>query len=103
MTESLPPLEPDSNQAVEAIYNFAAVQMRSGANPAAIEKSLVDRGLDAESAAIVVRNLSEARSNALQQAARKNMVHGLLWCVGGIVVTAVTYQMAAGGGGKYVV
>jgi hypothetical protein len=31
------------------------------------------------------------------------MVCGLLWCVGGIVITALSYQAAANaGGGRYV-
>jgi hypothetical protein len=32
----------------------------------------------------------------------KNMLFGALWCIGGIIVTAVTYNMASsGGGGRY--
>jgi len=34
--------------------------------------------------------------------AKRNMVVGGLWCVGGIVVTAVTYSQASSGGGRYV-
>jgi hypothetical protein len=30
------------------------------------------------------------------------MVYGALWCVGGIIITAVTYG-AASGGGRYMV
>ena len=33
---------------------------------------------------------------------KKNMIYGALWCIGGIVVTAVTYS-AASGGGTYIV
>lgn len=35
----------------------------------------------------------------------RNMLFGALWCIGGIVVTAVTYDAAASspGGGKYIV
>lgn len=36
--------------------------------------------------------------------AKKNMLFGFLWCVGGIVVTVITYANASsGGGGRYVV
>jgi hypothetical protein len=32
------------------------------------------------------------------------MMFGALWCIGGLLVTVLTYQAAAGGeGGKYVV
>lgn len=34
----------------------------------------------------------------LKEAGRKNMMHGALWCIGGIIVTALTYRAAAKGG-----
>jgi hypothetical protein len=34
----------------------------------------------------------------------KNMLYGALWCIAGIVITAVTYNMASsGGGGRYII
>jgi hypothetical protein len=39
---------------------------------------------------------------ARREDAEKDMLHGALWCVGGIVVTVATYA-AASGGGAYVV
>jgi hypothetical protein len=96
--------EEEHNKAVEAIYSFAAELMRNGTAPAEIEKKLVEQGLDAESAATVVDNLKQARAKALKEAGQKNMLFGALWCIGGIAVTAITYQAAAGGGGgSYVV
>ena len=43
--------------------------------------------------------------DAVQAAARKNMLFGALWCGGGILVTALTYSAAASGpgDGSYVV
>jgi hypothetical protein len=77
--------------------------MRNGAAPAEIEKSLTEQGLDANAAAVVVGNLMKAKDEALKRAARKNMLYGALWCIGGIVITALSYQAAVnGGGGKYV-
>jgi hypothetical protein len=87
----------------QALYSVAGQQMRNGVAPAVIEKNLTERGLDAEAAAIVVSNLMQAKANALKQAGRKNMLYGALWCIGGIVVTALSFQAAANaGGGKYV-
>jgi hypothetical protein len=89
-------------QALEAIYNFAGQQMRDGVAPAVIEKNLTEKGLDGETAATVVSNLKQARAKALKNAGRKNMLYGALWCIGGVVVTALSYQASAnGGGGKY--
>lgn len=48
---------------------------------------------------------AQAPENATCSAARKNMVTGSIWCVGGIAVTMLTYSSAAAapGGGGYVV
>ncbi len=85
------------------VYSFAGQQMRNGVAPAVIEKSLIEQGLDAEAATIVVSNLKQAKAKASKNAGHKNMLYGALWCIGGIVVTALSYQAAANtGGGKYV-
>lgn len=76
--------------------------MQAGVAPAEIEHKLIEQGLDAESAATVVNNLKEARVKAIKEAGQKNMLFGALWCIGGILVTAITYSAAAGGG-TYVV
>ena len=39
---------------------------------------------------------------AYRKAGVNNMLFGAIWCVGGIVVTAVTYQ-AASNGGHYII
>jgi len=42
----------------------------------------------------------QQKSKAL---ARKNMLSGALWCIGGIIVTVATYGAASSGGGTYFV
>jgi hypothetical protein len=88
---------------VEAIYAFAAEQMRNGASPEQIQATLVEKGLPQEAAEAVVSNLGRAMSDAKSKAGKNNMLYGALWCIGGIVVTAVTYSSASEGGGHYVV
>jgi hypothetical protein len=41
-------------------------------------------------------------SEGIKRAGRKNMLYGALWCLGGIVITALSYQAAAKAGGRYV-
>lgn len=94
--------EMTQEQMIDAVYQFAANEMAAGASDQQVIERLMEKGLDAESAQIVVTNLGEARSKAVQSAGTKNMIYGALWCIGGIVVTAVTYNSAQGGG-KYVV
>jgi hypothetical protein len=92
-----------TREGLQAVYRSAGQLMRKGIAPRLIEKSLTDQGLDAEAAAVVVSNLIQARVKAIKRVGRKNMIYGALWCVGGIVVTALSYQAAArAGGGRYV-
>ena len=89
-------------QSVSEIYQFAAGRMRAGTSPAAIEQELAAKGLDAESAAIVVRNLKQALKSQKRSRGLRNMGIGALVCVVGVAITAATYSMASGGG-HYVV
>ncbi|MFW6169074.1 MAG: hypothetical protein ACODAD_01200 [Planctomycetota bacterium] len=95
---------PSEEEIVQAIYAFAAEQMKNGASSMKTEEMLVEKGLDKEAAVAVVANLRRMRSEALRSAGRNNMMYGALWCIVGTVVTVVTYSAAAsGGGGTYVV
>lgn len=89
-------------QIVEAVYAFAVKQMKNGALPQQIQAMLVEGGLDQQSAATVVSNLARLRSEDIREVGKKNMLYGALWCIGGIVVTVVSYS-AASGGGTYIV
>jgi len=86
------------NEAIQAVYQYAAGLMKKGASPSEVKSKLIAKGLDSASASIVVKNLSAARSRV----ATKNMLYGALWCIGGIIVTAITFS-AASGGGRYVI
>lgn len=92
----------NTDNLVQAIYMMAADHMRAGNSTVSTENMLIEQGLSREAAQAVVANLSRMRSAAMRSAAHKNMLYGGLWCVGGIIVTAVTYS-AAKGGGSYVV
>jgi hypothetical protein len=99
-----PDEEPSEEQVVQAICAFAAERMERGSSAAEVEAMLVEQGLDRESAATVVAKLATIRAEAAHEAGKKNMLYGALVCIGGIVVTAVTYgSAAASGGGTYVV
>jgi uncharacterized protein YaaW (UPF0174 family) len=91
-----------NEELVKKVYAFAADQMRKCVPVPQVEQNLQAHGLDAASAHTVVQNLSSARSKALREHGRKNMIVGGLWCGGGTAVTVLTMQ-AAHGGGTYVV
>ena len=41
----------------------------------------------------------EGGEDDVQEAARRDMLHGALWCGGGLLVSGVTYALADAGGG----
>ena len=67
-----------------------------------VKRILVDDGLDEASALTVVTNLDHQITKAKKERANKDMLYGALWCVGGIVVTFISYSSASGGG-SYVI
>jgi hypothetical protein len=40
----------------------------------------------------------DIEKRAYREVGKKNMLIGATWCIGGILVTAMTYQTATGGG-----
>jgi hypothetical protein len=76
-------------QAVNDIYEYAANLMVNGnKNSHEVINALMEQGLSRDSAAIVVENLQKQISSTKKEGATKDMIYGLLWCVGGIVATA---------------
>src|SRR5574340_1260222 len=85
-------------EAVQAVYKYAAELVRSGMSAAQIETRLREKGLEPSIASTVTRNIFAIRSKAMKEAGKKNMLYGALWCIGGIVVTVGTMAFASGGG-----
>ena len=50
-----------------------------------------------------VKNTFDLQKRANREVARKNMAYGAIWCIGGTLVTALTYQAASEGGGHYII
>jgi hypothetical protein len=90
-----------TEQVVDAIYTIAAAEMQKGTPDHAIVALLMDKGLENETATIVVRNLREARAKVFREAGQKNMLIGGAVCVIGLVVTIGT-MAAADAGGKFI-
>lgn len=95
--------DPNEDQVVEQVYRYAAQQLNAGVSASQVIQELVAGGLPKEDASTVVRQMRQAQSKVKQEAGRKNMLYGALWCIGGLAVTFISYQSASTGGGKYVV
>jgi hypothetical protein len=96
--------------ALRAVYDSVVRALAGGQKPAAVEKQLMKRGMPPESARQLVGEASAALDayrkspegrQAMAKRYRGRMVRGLLWAVGGLVVTAITYAMASDKGGSY--
>jgi len=88
----------EQQNTADQIYAFAANMMvHQDKNTYETKMALIEKGLDEESAGIVVSNLEQQIEDARKKRANKDILYGGLWLVGGIVVTVVS--MAAGNRG----
>ncbi|RZK12144.1 MAG: hypothetical protein EOO56_28375 [Hymenobacter sp.] len=70
------------------LYQYAANLLANGNKSGAeVERLLMLKGLSADTASTVVRDLENPIREAKKAQAKKDMLHGGLWCVGGIALT----------------
>jgi hypothetical protein len=74
---------------VDNLYNRAA-QLLLHENKLDVEviDDLVRQGVNHETATAMVNNLQNQIDHAKKERARKDMLYGALWCIGGIIATA---------------
>lgn len=78
-----------SEDHVDKTYAYAAdLLVNRKLSAEETKKSLVAKGIDVESASIIVENLEQHIHDAKKAKAKKDMLYGALWCVGGIIATA---------------
>jgi hypothetical protein len=109
-TPSSPPAaaatpQPSAAKLDQAVYLQAFRLLRQGRSQPQAAAELQRTGLDLASATAIVVKVDMFRNvmrEAYKKAGMKNVGIGLLWCIGGILVTAITYSMASGGGTYFV-
>ena len=86
-----------------AAFQRAVALINQGKSKAQIETELKSTGLGQEGVSSVVNRVFQLRKKANRDVAGRNIVFGALWCVGGTLFTALSYQMASEhpGGGTY--
>ena len=100
--------DPEAKQRLRGLYVQAFRLLRSGAGRDHAQGELQKQGLDAQTAGQVVGNvdtfIAQLRA-AYRQNGLKNIGIGILVCIIGIVVTALTYGVASSGrgGGHYII
>ena len=95
--------EEEKEQIVERIYMYAFQRLGGDkAMPSTVKIELVEQGLTEDDAQMVIDNVQVEVRKMEKERGKKEMIYGALWCVGGAVVTLLTYMLAEGGG-TYVV
>jgi uncharacterized glyoxalase superfamily metalloenzyme YdcJ len=79
----------EQQKVINQLYEYAAnLMIKEKKDAQDTQKILVEQGLDAESAAIIVSNLEQQIESVKKDNANKDMLYGALWCIGGIIATA---------------
>jgi len=95
-------MENARKQAIQQVYDYAAPLLAQGQSAAEVQRQLVERGIDAKSAAIVTQSLQLQHRAARREQGKRNMLKGGLWFVAGSLITGITYSLVSGSGGSYV-
>ena len=69
------------------LYQYAANLLANGKSGAEVERLLMLKGLAADDASTLVGELENPIQDAKKAQAKKDMLHGGLWCVGGLALT----------------
>jgi hypothetical protein len=93
-----PAVQGRSDMQPQAMAVYAVELYKAGLSNPQIESKLIEKGLSALSVAEIMRGISKQRAGETKEAGVRNMLLGALLCVVGIVVTAMTYAAAIGGG-----
>jgi hypothetical protein len=70
------------------VYNFAAdLLVNRGNSTEQVKKALIDKGVEKERANTIVNELEDQIAEAKKSSAKKDILYGSLWCVGGLILT----------------
>ncbi|WPV00590.1 hypothetical protein SNE26_02270 [Mucilaginibacter sp. cycad4] len=72
---------------INEMYQYATNLFVGGQNSYEVKTALMTRGLDEGNADYIVQQLDQQINNAHKERAKKDMLYGALWCVGGLVLT----------------
>jgi hypothetical protein len=75
-------------QSNDYLYQYAANLLANGNKSGAdVERLLMLKGLSADEASAIVNELESPIQDAKKAQAKKDMLHGGLWCIGGLALT----------------
>ena len=78
-----------SEQVVGEVYQYAAnLMVNQNKNSVEVKDALVAKGLSESAAFTIIGNIEDQIVKAKKDRAKKDMLYGALWCIGGTVATA---------------
>jgi hypothetical protein len=104
-------LTPEKQKALEALSEAVANDLAEGKSKNKIVRGLVKQGWLRESAVQFIDRVEQAieeykkspeGQRVMAEKYKRHMLYGILWAVGGIAVTVITYN-AANPGGTYII
>lgn len=88
-------------EAINDVYAYATqLLVVRKLNTADALHDLMQKGIEEEVARTIVNQIDDQIYEAKIKRANKDILYGALWCIGGTLVTAITYLNASNGGGK---
>lgn len=86
----------NQEEIIHQIYNYAMnLLVNAEKTPQETKIRLVEKGVTEQDAEIIVTNIVRQIKNIK---ANKNILHGALWCLGGLLVTWLSYELASENG-----
>src|SRR4051812_22109391 len=81
--------ETTPQETINQVYAFAAnLLVNENKNSIEVKDALVAKGLSPEAAFTIVGNVEDEIAKAQKDRAKKDMLYGALWCIGGLIATA---------------
>lgn len=80
--------ELDNQKVADQIYEYAGTLLvKEKKSRSEVIDALIGQGIDEETSTIIVENIEDEINRLKKEAAKKDMLYGTLWCVGGIILT----------------
>lgn len=79
---------------INQVYDYAAgLMFEQDKNADEVRKILFNKGVDQESATIIIEHIEDEMKRSKRDSANKNMFYGALWCISGTVAILFNFGL----------
>ncbi len=72
---------------LDEMQQYAANLFVGGKNSYEVKQALMERGLPEQESVLIVEQFEQQIADAKKSLAKKDMLYGALWCIGGLALT----------------